>query len=131
VPMMSFALITPEGKGILGNVDYNGVVTFAIDAGPDSSVRGTDLFNMMMDHFGSSALAIHGVWIRGATPGPSTNIDKINELTMSGMPLEKAVHHAWTVTRSKKRGFGRVSILNQPEGSPGNYTRIDVLLERD
>jgi hypothetical protein len=128
--MKSFVLVTPEGKGIIGELDLNGVVTFAIEAGTGSSVRGTDLFNRMMDHFGTSALAIHGTWRRGTSQRPSTNIDKVNELTGLGMSLEDSVHQAWTVTRAKKQGFTKVRVLGQPEGSQGAYTRVDVLIER-
>jgi hypothetical protein len=54
-------LLTPEGKGIFGSVDSAGVLTFAVEAGMGCSIRGTDLFNRMMDHFGDKVLAIQGV----------------------------------------------------------------------
>ncbi len=83
----------------------------------------------MMDDFGADALAIHAVWIKNAADHPSTNIDKVNELTAAGTDLDEAILHTWTVTRAKKRGFSKAQVMKTPEGSAGIYTRIDVLIE--
>lgn len=125
-----FVLFTPGGKGIFGELDQNGVVTFVVEAGPGSPIRGTELFNRMMSDFGAAARAIHGVWCKGPSGRPSTNIDKVNELTAAGMSLEDGIQHAWTVTRARKLGFTKVSVIGQPKGSPGAYTKIDVRIER-
>lgn len=127
---MIFELYTPEGKGIFADMDENGVVTFAIEAGTGSSIRGTEMFNRMVDHFGSALTAIHGVWVKGTLGRPSTNIDKVNELTAQGMRLEDAIHQTWTVTRAAKRGFRQVRLLGNPIGQPGGYTQVDVMIER-
>lgn len=130
VPLNEFVFFPGEGKGILANLDEKGVVTFAIEAGEGCPVRGTEMFNRMMAYFGDRVKAIEGVWRKGCHGGVSTNIDKVNELTGSGMALEDAVHYAWTVTRAKKHGFTRVRVLGQPEGTPGAYVRIGVLIEK-
>lgn len=106
------------------------MVTIAVEAGEGSSLRGTELFNRMMQHFGEKVRAIQGVWRKGPLGKPSTNIDKVNELTAAGVSLEEAIQHAWTVTRARKLGFIKVRLLEQPEGCPGVYTRIDVLIEK-
>jgi hypothetical protein len=124
-----FVLLTPEGKGVYANLDDVGIVTFAIDAGEGSSIRGTELFNRMMQHFGAEVRAIHGVWRKGPSGQPSTNIDKVNDLTRAGMRLEEAVTHAWTVTRARKLGFLKLRVLGAPVGAPGAYMEIDVLIE--
>lgn len=120
-----FAFITRESKGILGSLDEDGVVTFAIEAGELSSVRGTDMFNRMMEHFGKDVRAIHGMWIKG------TNIDKVNELTAQGMPIAEAVRFAWTATRAAKLGFTRIRLFGNAIGTPGAYTKVDVWIEQD
>jgi hypothetical protein len=125
-----FSHFTAEKKGILGVLDDNGIVTFAIEAGPTSSVRGTELFNRMMTGFGDGGRAIQGVWRKYDPTSQSANIDKVNELTAAGMSLEEAITHAWTVTRARKLGFTRISVLGTPTGSAGAYTKIDVLIER-
>jgi len=126
----TFSLITPEGKGIVAELDDQGVVTFAIEAGPSSSVRGTDMFNRMMQFFGADAVAIRGVWRRSPSGKESTNIDKVNELTGKGMPLADAIQQPWTVTRARKLGFAKVQLLGQPVGQAGAYDAIDVLIEK-
>lgn len=124
----TFSFTTPEGKGITAVLDDQGIVTFAIDAGPGSSVRGTDMFNRMMRFFGADAIAIQGVWRSNLQGRPSVNIDKVNELTAQGMSIEDAVQHTWTVTRARKLGFTTVRLLGQPVGQSGAYTEIDVLI---
>ena len=111
-------------------MEQAGVVTFFIFAGEGSSIRGTELFNRMMHFFGGDVQAIHGIWVRNTQGLPSTNIDKVNELTHAGLPLEDAIQQAWTVTRARKLGFQRVRLLNMPEGTPGSYTKVEVLIER-
>jgi hypothetical protein len=111
------------GKGILGNLDGEGTVTFAIAAGEESPIRGTELFDNMMRYFGEEAKAIRGVWRAG------TNLDKVNELTAQGMPLEEAVQYAWTVTRARRLGFNKVTVTLH-EGQPGRYVKIDVAIEK-
>lgn len=110
------------GKGILGYLDEDGVVTFAIEAGEGSPIRGTELFNNMMRYFGE-VKAIRGVWCSGM------NLAKVNELTAKGVLLEEAVKEAWTVTRARKLDFNKVTVVLQ-EGCPGEYTRVDVLIEK-
>jgi hypothetical protein len=133
-----FDLSLPGGKGILGSLAHRDeadedspreVVEFVIEAGPQSMIRGTELFNRMMAHFGADAKAIRGVWRIGNHGKESTNIDKVNELTDAGLSLEVAVLYAWTVTRAQKLGFGKVTV-EHVEGTPGRYTKIRVLIEK-
>jgi len=127
-PLMEFGYHHPSQKGaIAGELDILGVVTFVVFAEPDSPVRGTELFNRMMIAFGDDAKAIQGVWRKGSLP--SINTDKVNELTGKGASIDNAVRHAWTVTRARKLGFAKVSVIHQ-DGSPGNFQKIDVLIER-
>ena len=129
----------PYGKGILGELTIlerqsdgvrMGVVTFFIAAGPNSLVRGTELFNEMMDSFGADANVIQGTWRKPPSGDESTNIDKVNELTGQGVPIEEAIQHAWTVTRARKRGFGRAIMLGSPTGVAGAYVKIDVEMKK-
>jgi len=119
-----------EKKGIVGSMNDQGIVTFVIEAGVGSSIRGTTYFKAMMGFFGNDAKAIHGFWLRSAEGKVSTNIDKVNELTALGVALENAVLQAWTVTRAMKLGFSKVRLLGVPKGSPGAYTKVEVLIEK-
>jgi hypothetical protein len=128
--MTDFRLFLPDDGGIIGSVDQNGVLSFVVAAGEGCPIRGTEMFDLMMRAFGSRVRAINGVWRRGFAGRPSTNFDKVNELARAGMPLEAAVKQAWTATRAARWNFTKVSVLASTEGSPGNYVRIDVLIER-
>jgi len=125
-----FELTPAYGKGILGSLDDYGEVTFVVVAGPDSPVRGTALFNAMMDHFGDKVRAIRGMWVPGNAGTPSVNIDKVNELRAKGVALEDAVLQTWTVTRAAKRGFANVAVEVTEPNALGPYTKIEVLIQR-
>jgi hypothetical protein len=125
-----FELDAGGGNGILAELDSQGIISFWIAAGDGSPIRGTVMFDRMIDYFGERALAIRGVWRKGQLGHPSTNIDKVNELTTRGMLLDEAITFAWTVTRARRRGFNKVRIEKPPDGAPGAYVRIDVLIER-
>ena len=125
-----FELLIPQRRGILGSMDAFGEVTFAIRAGEGSSIRGTEMFNRMMDDFGEAATSIRGVWIKSPTGEVSTNIDEVNKLVAAGMALDEAVLHTWTFTRARKRGFGKISVLEKSQDAAGVYTRMVVLIRK-
>ena len=125
-----FEWVIPGGNGILATLDERGVVSFCVQARPDSPIRGTEFFNRMMEEFGAEITAIQGVWRKGPSDLPSINIDKVNELTGQGVPAPEAIRSAWTVTRAAKRGFRNVRLLMEPEGMPGKYTKSDVWIEK-
>lgn len=127
-PMMVFEYNHPSRKAaIYAELDFQGVVTFAVQTAKDSPVRGTELFRRMMIAFGDDANAILGAWTKG--DDPSINIDEVNRLTSQGMALEDAVQFAWTVTRAKKLGFCNVRVVAL-EGSSGNFRKLHVMIER-
>ncbi len=127
-PLMVFAYNHPSQKAaVYAELNDQGVLTFAIQAAKDSPIRGTELFRRMMIAFGDDAKAILGAWTKG--DDPSINIDKVNQLTAQGMPLEDSVQFAWTVTRAKKFGFSKARVVAQ-EGSPGSFRKLDVMIEK-
>jgi hypothetical protein len=129
LPRLAFEYNYPGKQAtIYGEVNELGVLEFVVQVSPDSPIRGAELFRRMMLAFGDDVVAIRGVWRKGDRP--SANIDKVNELTRKGMTLTEAVLHAWTVRRAKEWGFTKVGILGQPTGTPGNYTKIDVFIEK-
>jgi hypothetical protein len=126
-----FELYTPEEKGILATLDEFGVLRFAVEAGPTSSIRGTELFNRMMEFYGDDVRAIRGFWIKSARGLLSSNIDKVNELTSGGMSLEESILQTWTVIRAREWGFTKIQLDERPVGSPGAFTSLSVLLEKE
>jgi hypothetical protein len=128
--MADFRLLLPDDRGIIATLDEQGVLTFVVQAGTDCPIRGTEMFDLMMRAFGEQVRGIRGVWRKGFGGRPSTNLDKVNELTAQGLLLDHAIQRAWTVTRAKRWGFERVRILETPEGVPGGYVKLDVLIEK-
>jgi hypothetical protein len=125
-----FRLFLPDDVGgILGSMDETGVLTFFISARPGSPLRGTELFEIMLRAFGGRVRAVQGVWRRGFEGSPSVNLDRVNERTAASVSLMDAVRQTWTYTRAARWGFTRIT-LTQVEGTPGNYDKIDVLLEK-
>ena len=112
-----------NGGGILGEVSAKGVLTFAIEAGPQSAVRGHQLFAAMMKALGSEVKAIQGHWVYG------TNLGKVNELTAAGMRLEEAVTKTWTATQARAYGFGNARVLSK-KGSAGAFKLVDALFTK-
>jgi adenosylcobinamide amidohydrolase len=78
--------------------------------------------------FGDDAKVIEAVWRKNLDP--SSNIDRVNELTAAGMSLDEAIQQAWTVKQAMKAGFSNASVVGMPEGTIGNFTKIDVIIER-
>lgn len=126
--MAEFSLCLPDGiAGILGSVDEQGILTFVVHALPESPIRGTELFDLMMRAFGSRVRAVLGVWRRGSAGSPSVNLDRVNERTAAGVALWEAVEQTWTFSRAARWGYARV-VQVDTEGTLGRYTKIDVLL---
>src|SRR5205807_6201422 len=115
--MAEFKLLMPDGHGIIASCDDSGIVTFVVSAGVASPIRGTEMFDLMMRAYGENARAVRGVWRRGFQGRPSVNLDKVNELTAQGAPLQEALKATWTATRASRWGLTRVTILGSPEGT--------------
>jgi len=128
--MAEFRLLLPDGRGIVGSVDRDRILSFVVLAGEGCPIRGTEVFDLMMRAVGEDIRAIAGVWRRGFGGGPSTNLDRVNELTAASVPLDDAVRRTWTATRAARWGFSRVTVVGTPAGDVGGYTKIDVLIEK-
>jgi len=51
--MAEFRLFLPDDAGgIIGSVDDDGILTFIISVKPESPIRGTELFDLMLRAFG-------------------------------------------------------------------------------
>ena len=125
-----FRLFLPNDTAcIIGAVDEQGILTFAVFAKEESPISGTEMFDLMMRAFGEQVRAVLGVWRPGHQGSPSVNLDKVNDLTNTGTSLEESVRQTWTFTRATRWSFSKI-IRIDTEGVPGKYTRIDVLLEK-
>lgn len=110
------------GNAIYGALDTNGIIEFKIRAGKGASIPGYRLFDAMMKHFGDKATGVGGNWTSGS------NLEFINKATAGGkMTLEQAMPQTWTGGLSAARyGFTNAKLVDFV-GTPGNYTRVNVI----
>jgi hypothetical protein len=108
----------------------SGVVTFGIAtkaSGKTSHVRGEDLFQLMVDHFGAANIrVVRGRW--RAIPGMSDNLDMFNRLTTppTGLTEEQAALLTFSGKMAQRKlGFVRVTFIRKI-GQPGRYTEVLV-----
>ena len=118
-----FNLINEDGKGILSNLLPDGTLSLAVEAGPDSEIRGVALFDAAMTHYAERVKAVEGAWYYG------DNLDNANELMMAGTSLKDAVAMTWTGRQAARYGF-TVPEFVSTEGDPGQFTNIVVRFHR-
>lgn len=128
--MADFKLFLPDGSGIMGSVNDDGVLSFVVLVRRGAPIRGTEMFDLMMRAFGSTVKAIEGVWRQGFGEEKSVNLDRVNELVAEHIPLEQAVCRTWTATRAARWGYTNVSVVTAIREARGHYHKIDILLQK-
>ena len=81
------------------------------------------MFDQMMAHFTPRVVAIKGSWTFG------DNLETVNVLTGSGVPIEIAATRGPTGRYATAHGYSRVTLLSSI-GVDGAYTGVSVLFER-
>ena len=94
-----------------------------IEAGAGASVRGTEMFAMAMNHFGKNVRGVKGIWKYG------DNLDEVNRLVESGVPLAEAVQRTWTARRAASFGFTQATVREAKKGPNGRFTSVVVAFE--
>lgn len=105
-----------------------GYLRYNVRNEPDDGLGcpGTWLFEQAWLHFERQLVTIGGIrgeWSFG------TNLTTINGLTANNqMSLKDASTHPslWAFQRARSKGFSSVQVLDF-EGTPGNYTSVDVV----
>jgi hypothetical protein len=110
-------------RGITATLSNDGILSFTIEAGEHSPVRGTAMFDRMMEHFGEKVKAIEGTWVYG------DNLAAVNKLTGGETSLKDAAATTWTGKRAARHRFTKVKIV-AAKGKPGRYVEVHVLFER-
>jgi hypothetical protein len=88
------------GKGIYATIDRDGMIEFKINT-EGAHIRGTDLFNKIMQHFEDRVAGVWGMW------------------------------RTWSANRARAFGFNKAFVIGEPVGTPGAYTRLLVKFVRD
>ena len=91
-------------------LDEAGKLTLYVDAPKGSTIKGYQLFDIAMNHFGTEHIkSIQGIWKYG------TNLDYVNEQLKLGVKLETAVKGAWTSGQAARYGFTNIEIESKSE----------------
>jgi hypothetical protein len=128
-----YELVNPKKQSnfILGELVNTGELSFLIEnlpkTTPQSGCVGRWMFQQMMAHFGTRVNAIQGNWFGAA----SDNLIAVNRLTAGGtVTVEEAAKQTWTGMRAKEYGYSQVEVVGTPAGTPGHYTRVQVLFKK-
>lgn len=117
---------------IEGRLHPNGHLAFEVvreDSNNESSIRGHEFFDAMMDYFGDKVKVIEGHWTD--TPGYDTNLRIFNERTQAGDNQQEAAFAAKTGAWAKTRGYVRLKRIDtMPEDFPGGYEQVLVEFEK-
>ncbi|MCX4763981.1 polymorphic toxin-type HINT domain-containing protein [Streptomyces sp. NBC_01275] len=103
-------------------VDENGTMTMLAGVTKESPVRGIELFNRALDHFGDRVTSINGNLIE-------ENRATFNALTGGGMSPEQAILQTWTGKLATRSGFGVLQSLKLI-GEPGNFSKVEPIFTR-
>ncbi len=116
-------------RGLISTISKEGYIDFKVDTVTSvKRIPGHKLFPMMLEHYGKNVKGIRGTWMNRDKTKENKNLGKVNELTAKGMKLEKAITKTWTSEQAKLYGFSNVKLINEPKGTPGNYTKVEVLI---
>ncbi|MHC4407003.1 MAG: hypothetical protein ACYTG0_45905, partial [Planctomycetota bacterium] len=114
-----FAYVEGETVHLLANINEAGIVEYAVEA-TGASIRGTEMFNRMMNHFGNHVRGVRGIWRRG------DHWAKVNKLTAAGMSIDEAVTRTWAANRAREWGYVNATVLLRM-GRAGSYEVIEVI----
>jgi hypothetical protein len=114
----------------------DGTLTFEIRSTTPGQGTGSEMFERMLEYYGSRIQQIRGQWIQGAVQG-DTNLIRFNatfnQLRQSGMSVANAEVEAaratWTGRRAETAGFGRVQVLHAYEEG-GQYVDVEAAFTR-
>jgi len=81
------------------------------------------MFDQMMAHFAPRVVAIKGSWTYG------DNLQMVNGLTGSGVPIDVAATRGPTGRYAAAPGYCRATVLSST-GVDGAYTGVNVLFEK-
>jgi hypothetical protein len=111
-----------SGSLFEAEIDHNGTMTMLAGVTKESPVRGIELFNRALGHFGDRVTSINGNLIE-------ENRATFNALTGGGMPAEEEILQTWTGKLATRSGFSALQSLKLI-GEPGAYSKVEPIFTR-
>jgi hypothetical protein len=115
-----------KSHGVMGSIDNDGILNLVVLAKEGVTPTGSEMIADVMEKIGGNAKAIRGTWLGGGDM--KDNLDSFNAGIQSLMLTEKeAARRTFTGKMAAKYGFnGEIDIVTRV-GTPGNYTKVEVV----
>ncbi len=115
-----------SGSGLAAQLDEKGTFTFAIENFPQegSVLRGKQMFDEALAHFGDRVQAVQGAWVFG------DNLARFNHAVDGGASLVAAAKQTWTGQQAARHGFTRVRIDEAIPLTDGGFRKVYVTFRR-
>ena len=110
-------------EGIHGTVTADGTLRYTVRTS-ERTPSGQEMFDGLWDAIGGDVRRIRGAW--RAVPRWTANLDTFNDGIRQGLSPEQAALRTWTGKMARRKGFTEVVDINLV-GTPGNYTKVQVL----
>ncbi|QYC45480.1 hypothetical protein Nocox_39685 [Nonomuraea coxensis DSM 45129] len=123
-PIKTYNEIYPSGRGIIADLDENGIVTMAVEKADDTP-RGSEMFGNAMKYFGGDVKGVKAYWQNGDKL--RDNLDSFNAAIRSGMSLDDAARATFTGKMAGRHGFTRSVEFVELRGNHGEYTNVGVI----
>ncbi|MBL1287320.1 RHS repeat protein [Streptomyces sp. For3] len=122
--------VYPSGKGIVAELDSQGIMSLVIEKGPDTP-RGSAMFDNAIRNFGDDVQGVKGYWQNGGTL--RDNLDSFNSAARNSSPgdmqaLESAARSTFTGKMAARHGFTEVDIV-ELRGPHGDYSHVGVIFK--
>lgn len=113
-------------SGVMGSINDEGVLDLIILAKEGVTPTGSEMLDEVMGKIGGNARGMGGTWLGGGDM--ADNLDSFNAGIQSlKLSPEEAARLTFTGKMATKYGFtGKVEI-RKLEGTPGNYTKVQVV----
>jgi hypothetical protein len=110
-----------EGRLKDGRLSFD--VIAEMDNGGRGTVRGKELFDLMIEHFEPRKVkAIDALWSGGK------NLTEFNSLTANNVSREIAAANTWTGQQAARHGYKVKDV--KAFGAKGRYSHVDVIFEK-
>ncbi|MFF2396804.1 RHS repeat-associated core domain-containing protein [Nocardia sp. NPDC058114] len=115
-----------SGSGLHALLDENGTLTLMVENHPElgSPLRGRQMFDEVMNHFGDRVQQVQGNWVYG------DNLAKFNSALENGATLNQAARETWTAQQAARYGFTRARIDQAVPELGGGYSSVSVTYRR-
>ncbi|MGB8944145.1 MAG: RHS repeat-associated core domain-containing protein [Streptomyces sp.] len=115
-----------SGSGVIADLDGNGILTMMMHNNPQSGspLRGRQMFDEVMGHFGDRVQGVQGIWVYG------DNLGGFNEAVRGGSSLVAAARDTWTGRQAARYGFNRVRIDEAVPRLDGDFDQVLATFRR-